>query len=423
MNRIRTSLLLVVVPLLIFQSHITAQDWTRFRGPDGLGVSKDKNVPSTWSETENLLWKAKLPGPGASSPIVVGSKVFVTSYSGSARAMKRQLTCFDKKSGKEIWQKSIDAVQPEDSYSGYLREHGYASNTPTSDGEMIFAFFGKSGVFAFDMEGNQKWKFDVGQQSSNRRWGSAASLVMYKDLLIVNAGEEGRAIFAIDKKTGEQKWKAPGAALELAYGTPVVAKLTDGSEELLISAVGELWSIFPETGKLKAYKSLNLTGNITPSIVFKNDVAYTFGGYPSTVGQAIKVGGTKVLPESDVVWSTRIGSYVPTPLLYENHLYWVTDRGQAICLKADSADKVYQERLRGLKTGGRPFYASPVYADGKIIVPSRKSGIFVFAAKPEFEQIAVNQFDDDSEFNGTIAISESKLYIRSNEYLYCVGKK
>lgn len=423
MNRIRISLLLVVVTLLILQSQITAQDWTRFRGPDGLGVSKDKNVPSTWSETENLLWKAKLPGPGASSPIVVGSKVFVTSYSGSSRSMKRQLTCFDKKSGKEIWQKSIDAVQPEDSYSGYLREHGYASNTPTSDGEMIFAFFGKSGVFAFDMDGNQKWKFDVGQQSSNRRWGSAASLVMYKDLLIVNAGEEGRAIFAIEKKTGEQKWKAPGAALELAYGTPVVAKLTDGSEELLISAVGELWSIFPETGKLKAYKSLNLTGNITPSIVFKNDVAYTFGGYPSTVGQAIKVGGTKVLPESDVVWSTRIGSYVPTPLLYEKHLYWVTDRGQAICLKADSADKVYQERLRGLKTGGRPFYASPVYADGKIIVPSRKSGIFVFAAKPEFEQIAVNKFDDDSEFNGTIAISESKLYIRSNEYLYCVGKK
>jgi len=191
----------------------------------------------------------------------------------------------------------------------------------------------------------------------------------------------------------------------------------------LISAVGELWSIFPETGKLKAYKSLNLTGNITPSIVFKDDVAYTFGGYPSTVGQAIKIGGSKVLPDSDVVWSTRIGSYVPTPVLYGDHLYWVTDRGQAICLKADSAEKVYQQRLRGLKTGGRPFYASPVVVDGKIIVPSRKSGIFVFAAEPKFKQIAVNKFEDDSEFNGTVAVSQSKLYFRSNAYLYCVGNK
>lgn len=423
MNRIEPTLLLLATSMLLAQSSVGAQDWNRFRGPDGMGISENKSVPETWSESENLIWKSKLPGAGASSPIVIGAKVFVTCYSGSSRTMKRHLICFDKNSGKEIWQKSIDAVQPEDSYSGYLREHGYASNTPTSDGEMVFAFFGKSGVYAFDMDGNQKWKFDVGQQSSNRRWGSAASLVMYKDLVIVNAGEEGRAIFAIKKATGEQVWKAPGAALELAYGTPVIAKLNDESEELLISAVGELWSIFPETGKLKAYKSLNLTGNITPSIVFKNDVAYTFGGYPSTVGQAIKIGGSKVLPDSDVVWSTQIGSYVPTPVLYKDHLYWVTDRGQAICLKADSAEKVYQERLRGLKTGGRPFYASPVVVDGKIIVPSRKSGIFVFAAEPKFEQIAVNKFEDDSEFNGTVAVSESRLYFRSNEYLYCVGKK
>ena len=423
MNQIRSTLFLLASSMLLAPSPAGAQDWNRFRGPSGMGVSDDKNVPETWSESENLIWKSKLPGAGASSPMVIGTKVFVTCYSGSSRTMKRHLICFDKNSGEEIWQKSVDAVQPEDSYSGYLREHGYASNTPTSDGEMVYAFFGKSGVFAFDMDGNQKWKFDVGKQSSNRRWGSAASLVMYKDLVIVNAGEEGRAIFAIKKETGEQAWKAPGAALELAYGTPVVAKLNNGNEELLISAVGELWSIFPETGKLKAYKSLNLTGNITPSIVFKDDVAYTFGGYPSTVGQAIKIGGSKVLPDTDVVWSTRIGSYVPTPVLYGDHLYWVTDRGQAICLKADSAEKVYQQRLRGLKTGGRPFYASPVVVDGKIIVPSRKSGIFVFAAEPKFKQIAVNKFEDDSEFNGTVAVSQSKLYFRSNAYLYCVGNK
>ncbi len=211
--------------------------------------------------------------------------------------------------------------------------------------------------------------------------------------------------------------------MELAYGTPVIAKPAGGVDEVLISAVGELWSINPESGKLNAYKTLRLTGNISPSIVYSDDVAYTFGGYPSTEGQAVKIGGRKVLPESDIVWSTRTGSYVATPLLYQDHLYWVTDRGQAISLNAKTGKVVTQERLRGLRSGGRPFYASPVFADGKIIVPSRRSGIFVFEAKPEFKQLAVNKFDDDTDFNGTIAISDQRLYMRSNQFIYCVGKK
>lgn len=418
----RFSLFSLLTAFFVLNSMTSAQDWTRFRGEDGLGISQDKGIPATWSENENLVWKFKMPGSGSSSPIVVGDKILVTCYSGSPRALKRHLVCLDKKTGDKIWDKEIGATHPEDSYSGYLTEHGYASSTPTSNGKMVFVFCGKSGVFAFDMDGNQKWQADVGTQSSNRRWGSAASPILFEDKVIVNAGEEARAIYAFDQATGEQAWKADGGSLELAYGTPTIAKLKNGTQELLISAVGELWSINPKNGKLNAYMTLRLRGNVSPSIVFAEDVAYTFGGYPSTEGQAIKIGGRKVLPESDILWSTRTGSYVATPLLYEGHLYWVTDRGQAICMKADSGKVVYQERLRGLKSGGRPFYASPVYVDGKIIVPSRRSGVFVFAAKPEFEQLAVNKFDDDSDFNGTIAVSESKIYLRSNNFLYCVGK-
>ncbi|MDB4724355.1 PQQ-like beta-propeller repeat protein [bacterium] len=404
-----------------WQQAANAQDWPRFRGPDGMGVSPNINLPARWSETSNLHWKVNLPGPGSSSPIIYGERLFLTCSTGKGRELKRHLLCFDKMTGKKLWQQTVDAAQPEDRYSGYLTEHGYASNTPTCDGQRVYAFLGKSGVFAFDLDGKKVWSFDVGKQSSNRRWGSAASPILLKDLLIINAGEEGRAIFALDKATGKQIWKAAGNSLELAFGTPVIAKLNNGTQELLISAVGELWSIYPSTGKLKAYKTLRLNGNITPSVVFENDIAYTFGGYPSTGGQAIKMGGRKVLPESDVLWSTQIGSYVATPLLHDGHLYWVTDKGQAVCLNAASGEEIYRQRLKELKSGGRPFYASPVYVDGKIIVPSRRSGIFVFAAKPKFEQLGINRFEDDSNFNASIAVSSERLFLRSDESLYCVG--
>lgn len=414
---------LLSVSFITLVSPSGADDWARFRGPGGLGISQDTGVPTQWSEEENLVWKFKLPGSGSSSPIVIGDKVFVTCHAGSPSALKRFLVCLNKVSGDKVWEQEIGAINPEDSYRGFIQEHGYASSTPTSDGKMVYVFCGKSGVYAYDLEGNQKWHAPVGTQSSNRRWGSASSPIVYKDKVIVNAGEEARAIIAFDKSSGKELWRADGGSLELAYGTPTIAKPTNGTDELLISAVGELWSINPESGKLNAYKTLRLTGNISPSIVYSNDVAYTFGGYPSIEGQAIKVGGRKVLPESDVVWSTRTGSYVATPLLYEDHLYWVTDRGQAISMNAKTGDVVQQVRLRGLKSGGRPFYASPVYVDGKIIVPSRRSGIFVFEANPEFKQLAVNKFDDDTDFNGTIAISDSRLYLRSNQFIYCVGKK
>ncbi|MEE2642210.1 MAG: PQQ-binding-like beta-propeller repeat protein [Planctomycetota bacterium] len=420
MNRIQFAFFCL---LLLINSKVRSEDWLRFRGKDGLGISKEKGVPANWAETRNLVWKSKLPGPGSSSPIIAGDRVIVTCYSGRRETLKRHLVCLNRKNGETLWEKTISAVHPEDAYSGFLQEHGYASSTPTSNGEMIFAFFGKSGVYAFDMEGNQKWRVDVGTRSSNRRWGSASSPILYGDKVIINAGEEARAIYAFDQASGKEAWKAEGGSLELAYGTPTIASLKNGSRELLISAVGELWSINPDTGKLLAYKSLRLTGNISPSIVFADDVAYTFGGYPSTGGQAIRVGGRKVLPESATLWSTRTGSYVATPLLYGEHLYWVSDRGQAVCLNAQTGEVVYQKRLGGLKAGGRPFYASPVYVDGKIIVPSRRSGVFVFAAQPDYKLLAVNRFEDDSDFNGSIAVSQQRLYLRSNESLYCVGIK
>lgn len=411
-----------MLSLLLCQP-VIASDWTRFRGQEGAGISTDANVPITWSDSEHLKWKTPLPGAGSSSPIVVGNRVFVTCFSGEADSLKRHLVCVDRKDGRIVWTKTIDAQHPEDAYGGYLTEHGYASNTPVTDGESVYAFFGKTGVLAFDLDGKQLWQVNVGTESSNRRWGSAASLVLHKDTVIVNASEESQSIRALDKVTGREVWKVPAATLELAYGTPTLVKLADGQIELVMSVPGEVWGLNPNTGKLTWYAATKLTGNVCPSIVAGDGVVYAFGGYRSSGSHAIRLGGNGDVTQSHVVWSSRNSSYVATPLLHEGHLYWVDDRGQAFCVKADSGELVYRKRLPGVSSGGQPFYASPILVGDNLYVVSRWDGTFVFAAKPEFEQIAQNQFDsDETDFSATPAVSNGQLFIRSGKFLYCISE-
>jgi outer membrane protein assembly factor BamB len=316
-----------------------ADDWLRFRGPNGSGIS-DAHLPTTWSETENLRWKAKLPGFGSSSPIVVGSRVFVTCYSGYGvgggsghlDALRRHLVCVARGTGQILWTQTVNAGSPEDDSSGYLTEHGYASNTLTSDGERVYVFFGKSGVIAFDLEGKKLWTAEVGKESSDRRWGSAASLILCGDLLVVNASEESNSIRALDKRTGKQVWKAEAKLLELAYGTPALvtakARGSDlGRADLVLAVPGEVWGLDPDCGKLRWRVETRLIGNMCPSPVVDGDTVYVFGGIRSSGSCAIRSGGKGNVTSSNTLWSSRNSSYVSTPLLHANCLYWVDDRG------------------------------------------------------------------------------------------------
>ncbi len=404
---------------------VVAEDWRQFLGPRAAAAAPQAKLPLVWNDDQNILWKARLPGAGSSSPIVVDDKVLATVYRGDSTPTARELLCFDRHDGRLLWSASVDAKQPEDPYRGYITEHGYASSTPVSDGQQVFAFFGKSGVVAFDMQGNQQWQVDVGSESSNRQWGSAASLIVYQDTVIVNASEESQSIRALDKATGEERWKAEAGSLELAYGTPTLVELTDGRTELVIGVPGEVWGLNPDTGKLNWYAETRLTGNICPSIVAgPQDVIYVFGGYRSSGSHAIRAGGSGDVSQTHVLWTSRNSSYVATPLLHAGHLYWIDDRGLAFCANADTGDLVYRERLDDVQSGGRPFYGSPVLAGDRWIVFSRRSGAFVLSAKPEFEQLAHNILSaDESDFNATPALSEDTLFIRSNEHLYCISSK
>ncbi|MCB1231989.1 MAG: PQQ-like beta-propeller repeat protein [Verrucomicrobiae bacterium] len=426
------------LPLLfatfVVSSPADAENWPGFRGPDGAGVAEDAKVPLTWGpETENLKWKVLLPGPGSSSPIVWGDHVFVTCYSGygdgseggDLLTLNRHLLCVDAKSGSVVWEKAFPAPLPEDPYQGFISEHGYASHTPVTDGEVVVAFFGKGGVVALDFEGNELWRQDVGSRYSSKGWGTSASPILYGDLVIVNAAEESNALYAFDKKTGKQVWKTENPSLVSIYGAPVIATVGEDRDDLIVPVPGEMWGFNPETGKLRWYAGMDITGNISPSPVIAGDRIVQFGGYPKTMGIGLKLGGEGDVTESNRLWQNNDArSYLTSPCFYEGKLYWVTDQGIACCADPDTGELLYEERLDTASSGGRgkPFYASPIIVNGHLVAVSRTAGTFVIAAKPEFELVRVNRIaGDESRFQGTPAVSDGMLFLRSEKALYAIG--
>jgi outer membrane protein assembly factor BamB len=433
--RFFTAKVMILLASVAALTCFSGADWPQFRGPDGTGSCPDEKVLTQWSDEEGITWKTALPGPGSSSPIIQGDRIFVTCYSGYGESrdnvgdidnLKRHLVCLDRKSGKILWQKTVDAVMPEDPYSGMgVPEHGYASNTPVVDSERVYAFFGKTGVFAFDLDGKQLWQVDVGRESGNRRWGSAASLIQYKDYVIVNASEESQSIRALDKATGKEVWKAEASMLELVYATPLIVDLPDGQQELVIGVPNEAWALRPDTGKIKWYCATPVGGNVSPCPVAADGMVYILGGYPRQGTVAIRTGGEGDVTDSHLVWESTNSSYIPSAVMHENRLHWVADNAIAYCLDAKTGDVVYRERLSGTASGrgrGKPFYASTILIGEHLYAVSRTGGTYVLAVGPEFEVVAHNKIESDtSQFNGTPAVCRGQLFLRSDRFLYCIG--
>lgn len=415
----RSTLLFACLTLFTTTAALAA-DWPEFLGPGGRARSSE-TVPTSWNNTENLIWKVDLPGTGSSSPIIVGDRIIVTSYVSEPKE-KRRVDCFNKNSGEAMWFVDFPIDYREDNYQGYITEHGYASNTPVSDGTDVFVFLGKGGVHSISLDGEMNWSVDVGKQSSNRHWGSAASLVLFENTVIVNAAEEGKAILALDKATGKEIWRQDADMLELTYGTPRIVRSDAGDSELVISVPDEIWSLNAKTGKLNWYASSPMTGNVCPSVIVDGDRVYSFGGYRASGSIAIKVGGKGDVSNSHVQWTNRSSSYVATPLLVDDRFYWVDDRGLAYCTSVADGEVVYKERLDNLESG-RPVYASPVLIGQYIYVVTRRSGTLVYAPGDKFEPIAQNKFvGDQTDFNASPAVSDGKLYLRSNQTLYCISR-
>jgi outer membrane protein assembly factor BamB len=405
----------------------TGGDWTQFRGPDGLGTSKEKDLPLTWSADKNLAWKTELPGSGSSSPITVGERIFVTCYSGygldaakpgDMKKLKRHLVCLDRTNGRIRWSREVPAKLPEAPFRApFITLHGYASSTPVTDGRRVFVFFGKSGVFAYTLDGKPVWNASVGE--GTHEWGSAASTILYNNLVIVNAGNEGGHIVALNKDTGKVVWKSD--RFQKSWTTPVLVPVGKGGRELVIGADYRLLAFNPESGK-HLWTCQTKEHYTAPSVTAHAGVVYLTAGFSAQQTLAVRAGRKGDITKSEVMWKTDKGANVPSPVYHDGHLYCINDTsGIVYCLKAGTGEVVYAKRLD--PAPGR-IYASPVLGDGKIYVVSRGKGVYVLAAKPEYALLARNTLaGDDSVFNATPAILDGQLLLRSDRYLYCIGKK
>jgi outer membrane protein assembly factor BamB len=396
---------------LSFVGSVAGNDWPRFRGPDGAAVSDDAKVPTEWGEKKNVKWKLSMPGGGMSSPIVVGNRVFVTCWSDSG-GMKRHLVCADREKGTLLWSKSVAATGSIGRGRGGMGFHGYASQTPISDGERVYVYFASSGVIAYDMEGKEVWKASVGTGNS-ATFGSASSPILWKDFIIVTAANESTSIFAFDRKTGKEIWKEKAGALSGCYTTPSIIKNKDGEDELIVSTTYEVWGMNPLKGKLKWYAETKVDTAACTSVVSEDSIAYVVGGR-SGGRTAVKVGG-KGDAKSNILWSKSGGDYVCSPVLYKGHLYWVSQRGIAFCVDAKTGNEVGRTRLRG------NFYASMIAVNDKLYAQSRDSGTYVLEANPKMKELAHNSLGDSSDCSGSPAVSDGKLFLRSDKYLYCIA--
>jgi outer membrane protein assembly factor BamB len=401
-------------------------DWTQFRGPNGLGVSDETKLPAEWSADENVVWRTKLPGLGTSSPITLGQSIYLTCYSGYAESieepgdmanLQRHLVCLERMSGKLVWTKAIRPQLPESAYQGGNdSRHGYSSSTPTTDGKHLYVFFGKSGVFCFDLEGNEIWNTVVG--TGSRGWGSSNSPVLFNNVLIVNASVESRSLVGLDKLTGKEIWRADG--IRSSWNTPALVKTAEGKTEVVVSVQRSLLGFDPETGE-SLWRCDGIPTYACPSAISNDGIVYVTGGRGTQYTLAVRTGGNGDVTDSHVLWKVPTGSNVSSPVYHDGHLYIASDgRGIAYCFNAKSGEVVYEERLS--PRPGR-IYSSPILADGKVYYMSQHAGAYVVAAKPEFELVAHNVFEgDDSRANACPVVSNGNLLLRNDTYLYCIGE-
>lgn len=416
-NNMSRIIVAISLSMSVLIADSNAEDWTQFRGPGGLGVSTETNLPLEWSDEQNLAWKTRMPGYGSSSPITLGDRVYLTCYNGYGTDgedekmddLRLHVVCVDRADGKIVWDTKIKPKLPE---SFRVRDHGYAGPTPATDGKSLYVYFGKSGVFKFDLDGKQVWQADVGDKT--HKWGCGTSPVLFENLVIVNASVESGALVAIEKETGKRAWRAKG--MKRSWSTPHLVKVEDGNHELVVSVQDRILGFDPKTGD-DLWDCEGVHDYVCPSLISQKGIVYVIGGRKS-VAIAVRAGGRGDVTESHEIWRAKAGANVVSPIIHDGHMYFVSDRnGIAYCLRLSDGEVLYSKRFP------EQPYASATIGDGKIYVVTRKGGTYVLAAEPEFKQLAHNKFEDDATFNASPAISSGQLLIRSDRFLYCVGER
>lgn len=418
-------------------------DWPQFRGPNAAGFSDQASPPVQWSATENIAWQIDVPGVGWSSPIVAGNRVFLTTVVAEAppREPRKGLyienlqgtkpetphrwlvRCLDLKSGRLLWEREAHRGVP--SSTVHLK-NSYASETPVTDGERVYAYFGNVGVFCYDVAGTPLWSRPMTPHATRLGWGTAASPVLHDGrLFIVCDNEEESYLAAYDAASGNALWRVTRDERS-NWATPFV--WSNGLRtELVVPATGKVRSYDPDDGRvLWEFGGMSKTTIPTPTAA--HDMLYVSSGY---VGDKVRpifavrpgASGDITLREDQatnefVAWRLpQAGPYHPSPLVVGDYLYVLYDRGMLACYEAISGREVYGRR----RLGPAAFTASPWYARGKVFCLSEDGETVVVEAGPEFRILDTNSLGTEEMALATPAISGNRLLIRTLSKLYCLA--
>ena len=412
--------------------------WPQWRGPLGTGVAPNARPPLEWDDTKNIRWKKELPGKGHSTPIVWGDRIFLTTAIPYGEPVPPRLPArpgahdnlsltrhhefavlaVNRRDGAILWQRTVHKDLPHE--AGHVTA-SLASASPVTDGERVFAFFGSYGLYCLDSDGKLLWQKSLGQMHSKHGHGEGSSPALHGDTLIVNWDHEEQSfVVALDKRTGEQRWRVSRPE-DTSWATPIV-----------VEHAGKTQVVVPGTNRVRGYDLADgtvlwecggLSSNIVASPVTADGFVYAGSSYDTQALLAIRLDGAKgdITGSKQVLWSRRRGTpYVPSPLLYGDSLYTL-HHYQGILCRLD------------VKTGenqGGPFrlgaisnvYASPVAAAGRVYVTSRDGVTQVFSHGDKIpKMLAVNTLDDT--FSASAALVDRELFLRGERYLYCIAEE
>jgi len=445
-----------------------AGEWPRFRGPAANGLTSEDQLPLKWNADENIAWKFKLPGQGWSSPIVWGNKLFVTTAvtdnppkaanyrrnrnrkagggnranRGKGRRRPRgasrrtppdsvyrfEVYCLDYSTGDVLWNKLAKEGKPS---IPTHHSNTYASETPVTDGERVYAVFGMTGLFCYDFDGNLVWEKALDAFPMKAGWGTSSSPVLSGDHLFLQIDNEKKSfLVALDKKTGDESWQVPREERS-NWSTPVVWK-TEQRTELVVGG-RTVRSYDPMTGDVLWQLHMG-GGRSSASPVIEGDRLYVGteernrGGYDDGGGTlfAVAAGASgDITPEEGqttsegVLWSTpKTGMSMASPLVYQDHVYVLERRsGLANCFDAETGEPVYKRKR---VSGARAFWASPWAYDGKVFCLDDTGTTHVLQGGSEFKVLGKNTIED--RFWASSAIADGKLVLRGVDYLYCIER-
>jgi len=412
--RLATRLGLLAAFLLVAEAR--AQEWTRFRGPNGIGVSESKGIPITWTE-KDFRWRVAIPGESHSNPVFWGDKIFLES--ALAEAQERMILCLRKEDGAELWNRKVAL-----SKNPKHKLNSFASSTPAVDKDRVYALFAdveKYLVKAWDHAGKELWTVNLGPFKSQH--GLGTSPVIYDEHLIVANDQDGDSfIVALDVKTGKTAWKCPRRGVEqnTAYGTPIILERKGQPTQILTTSYAHgISALDAKTGAMLWEAHVFDKRSVSSPVVVGDLVFGSCGsGGGGNFVAAVKLGGRGDVTSSNLAYTVKGSApYVPTMVSSGDRLFWVADDAVATCIDPPTGRVIWKERV-GDKVA---FYGSPVLIDGRIYQCSSRGAMVVLAASDEFKILARNPMGEGS--HSTPCVDGDHLYLKTFTHLVCLGGK